>query len=51
MYENYIHTIIDLDDYMIEVLNEYKYIQIKAKDFYGAYYTKLKVNSETNQYI
>jgi len=46
MYENYIHTIIDLDDYMIEVLNEYKYIQIKAKDFYGAYYTKLKVNSD-----
>jgi len=38
--------IIDLDDYMIEVLNEYKSIQEKAKDFYGAYYTKLKVNSD-----
>lgn len=38
--------IIDLDDFMIGVLNKYKSIQGKAKDFYCEYYTKLKVNSD-----
>lgn len=37
--------IINLDDFMLEILNKYKSIQEKANDFYNEYYIQLKINS------
>lgn len=38
--------IIDLDDFMINILKQYKVQQLKDKVYYGEHYTKLKVDDK-----
>ena len=38
--------IIDIDDFMINILKQYKIQQLKDKVYYGEHYTKLKINSK-----
>lgn len=37
--------VIDLDDEMLKILDKYKTLQNKSKEFYAEYYTQLKINS------
>lgn len=38
--------IIDLDDFILNILNKYKVQKLKDKIYYGEHYTKLKVNAK-----
>lgn len=37
--------VIDLDNEMLKILDKYKTLQNKSKEFYAEYYTQLKINS------